>query len=443
MKQHPRADPKNHWVEHDPSQPKPKTKHPELYKVPESIGKKNDRIDMTKSLLRSSEPDKDGNYKWYDNKGKEVKGEQVWRANRLALELSVTNPDLKSVRVFTDYRPGSKKPFAMTYSNKWETRKSANPFKYYYTEIQNKEGNKKIMEKNFKFSKAFTAHFGDITKEADEGVPEAVILHLINLHIRIGTKGMKNDGICTMKAKYCTVDGNSIVIKDMPVKSDKKYSATITDPILVREFKKRLKGKKGDDFVFEVNDKKVNEYLKRKLGDKTFSTKNLRTCEATGIAFDIVTARATITNPDSSWKVREMSLDERYAIMAEACKAASESLNNTPDVCHSNYIDGRVFNVLALPDDAYHKSNPIEGVKADGTLIFKWQAKIDKIEDKLRRKCDDDQHSVWDKYLEARNEFLKRLNTDRRKDGWKDDLERLPEQHATKLLTQFLKRFET
>lgn len=440
LKEHPKADPKNHWVESDPGKKTPKSKTPEIYKVPEKIGRGSNTIDMTKSVLRASTPEKDGSYKWYGFDGKEVKDKDIlFRADRLARELSVTSPSLVNVRVFTDYRPHSKKPFAMVYKDTWEKQKKASPFKYFYTKIQTKEGNEKIMAKNVKFSKAFTAKTNDIVKDAANGNPEAVVIHFINRHhIRIGTKGQKNDGICTMKAKYCSVAGDTVEIKDMPVKSNKKYSAVINDPILVKEFKKRLAKAKPDDLVFgDTDDKKVNQYLKDKLGDKSFSNKNLRTCEATGIAFDIVTSKAVILNKDGTWKPKPLTLDERYAIMIEACKTASAALNNTPDVCHSNYIDSKAWNILALPDNVFHKENPIEKVNEDGSLVFKWESKIDRKEDKIRKASDDDRYSIWDKYVEARDAYLQKLNVDRKKDG-DTEVSRLPEIHANHLISRFL-----
>jgi len=442
MRSHPKADPKNHWVEKNPeSSVVPETKKPKLYSVPKSIGRGGDGIDMTKSLLRSNTPDSKGEYKWYDFNGKEVKDDKsVFRVNRLARELSVMGPQLINVRVFTDYRPGSQKPFAMAYSDKWLKQKKAAPFKYFYTEIQAQTSNEKIMAKNVKFSKAFSENIARITADAEKGVPEAVVVHFINNHhVRIGTKGQKNDGICTLRAKFCHIVGDTVEIKNMPTKSNKKYSAAITDPILVREMKKRLAGKEPTSLVFgDTDSSKVNLYLKTTLGDKSFSNKNLRTCEATGLAFDHVTKKAIKYNEDGTWELKKLSLDKRYAIMAEACLLASESLNNTPAVCHSNYIDNKVFSILALPDNDYHKENPIEGRNPDGTYVFKWEAKIDKAEAAIRKMVDDDNYNVWDKYVEARDEYLRRLNEDRKKDGWTSELKRLPQIHATALIKRFL-----
>lgn len=442
MRSHPKADPKNHWVEknHETGEV-PETKKPNLYVVPKAIGRGSQSIDMTKSLLRSSTPDANGDYKWYDFNGEEVKDDKtLFRVNRLSRELSVISPQLVNVRVFTDYRPGSQKPFAMAYSDKWLKQKSSAPFKYFYTEIQKITSTEKIMAKNIKFSKSFSEKVGEITEDAEKGIPEAVVVHFINKHhIRIGTKGQKNDGICTMRAKFCRVVGDTVEIKNMPTKSNKKYSAIVSDPILVREFKKRLAGKEPSDLVFGDTDSvKVNNYLKETLGDKSFSNKNLRTCEATGIAFSHVMKKAIKYNEDRTWSVKKLSLDQRYAIMAEACLLASQSLNNTPSVCHSSYIDNKVFNVLALPDNDYHKDNPIEGKNSDGTYKFKWEAKIEKAEASIRKMVNDDEYNIWDKYVEARDQYLRRLNEDRRKDGWTTDLKRLPQLHATALIKRFL-----
>ena len=128
--------------------------------------------------------------------------------------------------------------------------------------------------------------------------------------------------------------------------------------------------------------------------------------------------------------------------MQAASKIASEMLNNSPAVCHSNYIDKRVWSVLELPDDVYHKDYPIAKMNEDGTPYFTWEAKLDKAESKFRSKIDDDQHNLWDKYVEAKNLYLKRLNEDRKRDGSKTIYNRLPPLHNERLLKRFEAMFK-
>lgn len=436
LKEHPKADRKNHWVELSDGKPSGSS---ELFQVPKQIGKEDDYIDLTKSVLRSSTPNQDGTYDWYDFKGKKVTDSAViFRAERLMTELSLS-PNLTGVRVFTDHRIGSKKPFAIAYNSGWEKRASANPFKYYYTDAQIKTSNDRIMQKNIVFSQVYDERKPQIMKDAENGIVEAVIIRFIDRHhIRIGTQGQKNDGLCTMKAKYCHVKGNSVEIIDMPTKSDQKYSGTITDPILVRELKKRLAKSSPDDIVFrDTNDERVNQYLKKALGDEEYSTKNIRTCEATGLAFKHVFESIKIKNGQPVLP----SLEERYKIMAEACEVASKALNNTPDVCHSNYIDKRVWEILMLPDSEYHKEYPIEKINEDGSFVFKSSAKLEKAEGRFRNKLDDDKSFLWDQYQEAKTRFLEQLNKDRALDG-EPALNALPPIHMAKLLKRFVDKAE-
>jgi len=442
MKKHPKADPENHWVETNPESPSVSPIKPKPYhKVPITIGRGKEKIDMTKSVLRSNLPDSEGNYKWYDYNGRPVSDpDTILRIDRLSRELSLAGETLKNVRIFTDYRPGSSKPFAMCYNDKWEKRSSEAPFKYFYTEIQARDSNRRIMEKNIKFSKAFKEKRDGIMKDAEKGITEAVIIKMTELHyVRIGTKGQKNDGICTLRAKYCTVEDDKIRITKMPTKSNKKFSCTIKDPVLVQEMKKRLQDKTGDDIVFDDTDaNKVNNYLKDVLGDSSFSVKNMRTRAATAIAFECVAEKTTRLKDGARVPKKNMTLADRYAIMAEACVRASKALHNEPAVCHSNYIDHRAFEVLNLPDDDYHKKNPVARIEPDGTIVFKTEAQIEKLEQKLREGLDDDNVTLWDEYAKERDKYLAWLNIDRAKDGWEQPVDKLPFIHAANLIKKYL-----
>ena len=432
LKKHPKADRSNHWVESSPER-KPEVKNQKLTEVPEKIGRGDDVIDVTKSLVRGETPDRFGNYNWYDYSGKKVEDDAaVFRANRLARELSVLNPEMTGVRVFTDFRKGSRKPYAMVYSDTWQKQKGSAPFKYFYTEEQSKSSNALIMKKNIEFSRKFKDLAPVILEDAEKGNAEAVVCRIImRHHIRVGTKGQKNDGICTMRARFLKTDGDVVVIKNMPVKSNKKYSGVIKDPVLVAEIKKRLVGKGPNDLIFaDTDDKKVNQYIKSRFGDPSFSSKNFRTCEATGLAMKHV-----LDNVYRDGKKQNLDLRQRYAVMQKACEIASKALNNNPDVCHSNYIDPAVWNILDLPDSDYHKDYPIIAEK-DGVPVFKRDAKIEKAESALRQGADDESFSVWDGYSSEKEEFLSRINEEREKEGY-GRIDKLPVVHAAWLLKKW------
>ena len=85
----------------------------------------------------------------------------------------------------------------------------------------------------------------------------------------------------------------------------------------------------------------------------------------------------------------------------------------------------------------------VAGQRKDGTYIFKWEAQLEKSEAQLRKQTDDDEYNIWDQYTEAKNEYLKKLNNDRKKEGWTTELTKLPQIHATALLKRFLTKKES
>lgn len=104
------------------------------------------------------------------------------------------------------------------------------------------------------------------------------------------------------------------------------------DPIIAEIISERLKTKSRNDRLFETDEAKVNEYLKKHIGDE-YKAKDLRTIHGTAIALAEVKKKRG--KPKTPAELKRWQREVAVTVAAQ--------LGNTPTVALGSYINPMVF----------------------------------------------------------------------------------------------------
>jgi DNA topoisomerase-1 len=168
-------------------------------------------------------------------------------------------------------------------------------------------------------------------------------------------------GLSTLLCAHATVSGDAVELK-FPAKSGHEWESDIRDPdlaVLVRRLKRRgptarLLAYRDERGWHPLSAEEINEDVRRRTGGD-FSAKDFRTLHGTAAAA-VSLAR---TGP-------RLSAAARKRAVADAMRAASDELNNTPAIARKSYVDPRLV-------DAY-----------DGGVTID-PARVASVESELRR----------------------------------------------------------
>jgi DNA topoisomerase-1 len=168
-------------------------------------------------------------------------------------------------------------------------------------------------------------------------------------------------GLSTLLCAHAVVSGEVVELK-FPAKSGHEWESDIRDPdlaVLVRRLKRRgptarLLAYRDERGWHPLSAEEINEDVRRRTGGD-FSAKDFRTLHGTAAAA-VSLAR---TGPRPSAAARKRAV-------ADAMRAASDELNNTPAIARKSYVDPRIV-------DAY-----------DGGVTID-PARVASVESELRR----------------------------------------------------------
>lgn len=157
-----------------------------------------------------------------------------------------------------------------------------------------------------------------------------------------GLKDTGHRGISTLSADNVKIAGNTVTL-DFIGKSGKQNKTTIKDPALAKYLKDRLKGKKGDEQLFEAKASDLTKTMKS-AGVGGFKVKDFRTRKAGKMSAD---ALSKIDDPPPL----PANAKKAKALIAQRVKDISaivaEQLNNTPAMAKKAYIDPAIFQAWA------------------------------------------------------------------------------------------------
>lgn len=161
-------------------------------------------------------------------------------------------------------------------------------------------------------------------------------------------------GLSTLLGAHAVVAGGDTVALRFPAKSGQEWESDIRDAdlaTLVRQLKRRgprahlLAFRDGDGW-HPLDAEAINEDVRRRTGGD-FSAKDFRTLHGTAAAA-LSLAR---TGP------RDTVAGRKRAV-ADAVRAASDVLNNTPAIARGSYVDPRLL-------DAYERGDTVDPGKPD------------------------------------------------------------------------------
>jgi DNA topoisomerase-1 len=160
-------------------------------------------------------------------------------------------------------------------------------------------------------------------------------------------------GLSTLLCAHATVvDGDRVELR-FPAKSGQEWESDIHDADLA-ELVRRLKRRGGKARLLAWRDdrgwhplaaEEINEDVRRRTGGE-FSAKDFRTLHGTAAAA-VSLAR---TGPRDTAAARKRAI-------ADAVRAASDELNNTPAIARGSYVDPRLL-------DAYEAGDTIDPARA-------------------------------------------------------------------------------
>lgn len=168
-------------------------------------------------------------------------------------------------------------------------------------------------------------------------------------------------GLSTLLCAHAVVSGDAVALK-FPAKSGQEWESDIRDPdlaVLVRRLKRRgptarLLAYRDERGWHPLSAEEINEDVRRRTGGD-FSAKDFRTLHGTAAA--AVSLARTGPRPSAA---------ARNRAVADAMRAASDELNNTPAIARKSYVDPRLV-------DAY-----------DGGVTID-PARVASVESELRR----------------------------------------------------------
>ncbi len=151
-------------------------------------------------------------------------------------------------------------------------------------------------------------------------------------------KSMGTRGIGTLSPENVKIDGDTITL-DFVGKAKKQNTATVTDPELAAYLKKRMAAPASKDRLFASHDADLRKTMKASgMGD--FKPKDFRTRRAGQLASDVF-SRFDDPPPLPENEKKAKALVKKR--VQEAAVAVSKSLNNTPAVAKSSYINPAII----------------------------------------------------------------------------------------------------
>lgn len=179
----------------------------------------------------------------------------------------------------------------------------------------------------------------DAALQADAGTDDtaAAVLLMRRMGLRPGsnidTKAAQQAyGATTLLRRHVQVRGDTVRLRFVG-KSGNDIDREVEDREIARALVRRLKGKNGDDSLFDTNQTKVNRYLKQQVGEG-FSVKDLRTYRGTAEALAIL-AEDYSPRPTDAASFRRMELDVGARVAA--------ILGNDRKQALDSYIDPTAF----------------------------------------------------------------------------------------------------
>lgn len=157
-----------------------------------------------------------------------------------------------------------------------------------------------------------------------------------------GLKSTGHRGISTLSADNVKVTGDMVSLEFVG-KSGKTNKTQIQDPALAQYLQERMKGKAGDDLLFEAREKDLPGAMKA-AGVSGFKPKDFRTRKAGQISAG---ALAGVDDPPplpANAKKAKSLIAKR---VKEVSAMVAEKLNNTPAMAKKAYIDPAIFQAWA------------------------------------------------------------------------------------------------
>lgn len=158
-----------------------------------------------------------------------------------------------------------------------------------------------------------------------------------------GLKSTGHRGISTLSADNVKVEGGSVSLEFVG-KSGKTNRTKIDDPALASYLTDRLKGKAGDELLFDAREKDLPATMEAG-GVKGFKPKDFRTRIAGKIAAKTMAELADPPPPMPSNRTKAKKLIEQR--IKEASSAVADQLNNTPAMAKKAYINPAIFQTWA------------------------------------------------------------------------------------------------
>jgi DNA topoisomerase-1 len=182
----------------------------------------------------------------------------------------------------------------------------------------------------------------NIGKGIKRGDPEAYLLRLEDkTGIRVGSDKdvkakVKAYGLTTLQGRHVSVDKDRIFM-DFIAKEGIRAQYEVKDPIVAKFLKKRLETAGDMEALFpDVNNTKINKYLKGMSGGKKYTIKDYRTYNGTKIAHKELQKYSGKVYTDK----------EKLRIAKEVSTTASQFLKNSPKMALDSYIDPLVWDVI-------------------------------------------------------------------------------------------------
>lgn len=165
-----------------------------------------------------------------------------------------------------------------------------------------------------------------------------------------GLKRTGNRGISTLLADNVKIDGDTVSLEFVG-KSGKTNRTSIKDPDVAQYLKAKLKGKGGDDMVFDASSKNLPGAMKA-AGVGSFTPKDFRTRMAGKISAD---ALSNVDDPPPLPKNKKKAKALIIKRIKEVSGIVAERLNNTPAMAKKAYIDPAIFKawISAIGADRY------------------------------------------------------------------------------------------
>lgn len=169
----------------------------------------------------------------------------------------------------------------------------------------------------------------DLNARNDKKRAAATVVKLIDTTtMRIGGGRTESDtgsrGASTLRAENFSENQDGTLQVRFQGKSGVDWDRKIEDADLVRSIKGFLKGKVGEDMVFPIMPREVNQYLQR----WKVTAKDFRTFHASRMAFD------NLQEQPEPKTMKELKANVKAAI-----ERVAEALGHTPAVCKSAYVN--------------------------------------------------------------------------------------------------------